>query len=187
MNKTGCGASIEVEVQKRNRVGINSIWDVVCHDKDGKEKWHEVRENLVTNQGLQTLLDVMFLAGTQIVVADWLVALTESGSSATASSTYAVPVYTECTSYTGNRKAYVGVRSAQTITNNASKAVFTINATKSLLGGALVGGAAAGLDTPGNTAGAGCILYCSIDFSALKPVVDTDVVSITITLTAADA
>mgnify|MGYP001360965514 CR=1 FL=1 len=183
--KTGFGSSIGIEVKRRPI--IQSIWDVVCEDRNGKEKWHEVCKNLVTNQGLQTLLDVMFLAGTQIVVADWLVALTEDGASATSASTYAVPVYTECTAYAGNRKAYVGVRSAQTITNNASKAVFVINATKSLLGGALVGGAAAGLDTPGNTAGANCKLYCSIDFSALKPVVDTDTVSITITLTAADA
>lgn len=183
--KSKFGAAIDVEIKKR--LSINSIWDVECRDKDGNLKWHEVRENLVTNQGLQTLLDVMFLAGTQIVVADWLVALTEDGDSATSASTYAVPVYTECTAYAGNRKAYVGVRASQTITNNASKAVFTMNATKSLLGGALVGGAAAELDTPGDVAGANCILYCSIDFTALKPVVNTDVVSITITLTAADA
>jgi hypothetical protein len=185
MNKSGCGAKIEVEVKRRPI--IKSIWDIVCTDKDGKEKWREVRENLVTNQGLQSLLDIMFLAGTQIVVADWVVALTESGASPTASSTYAVPIYTECVSYAGNRKAYTGVRSGQEITNNAAKAVFTINATKNLLGGALVGGAAAGLDTPGDTAGAGCILYCAINFSALKPVVNADVVSITIVLIAADA
>ena len=183
--KSRLGATIDVEIKKRPI--IKSIWDVECRDKDGNLKWQETCENLVTNQGLQTLLDVMFLAGTQIVVADWVVGLTESGSSATSASTYAVPVYTECLSYAGNRKGYVGVRSAQTITNNASKAVFTMNAAKNLLGGFLVGGAAAGLDTPGDTAGANCKLYCSVDFTELKPVVNTDVVSITIILTAADA
>lgn len=180
------GARIEAEVIKRRPL-IKSVWDVVCHDKNGNEKWREKRDNIVTDQGLEELLDIMFLGGTQIVAADWLVGLIEDGDSPTAASTYAVPVYTECTSYAGSRKAYTGVRSDQTITNNASKAVFTMNATKDLIGGMLVGGAAAGLETPGDTAGAGCMLYCAVEFTDTKSVVNTDVVSITIALTAADA
>ena len=167
---------------------IKSTWDIACHDKDGNEKWKERLENLVTTEGLEALLDVMFLGGTQIAAAHWYVVLTESGSSATSESTYAVPIYTECTTYTqSNRPTYVGSRTNLQIDNIASKVVFTMSSPKNLLGGALIGGGSSGANTKGDTASSGAKLYCSVDFDELKPVVAMDIVSIAITLTAASA
>jgi hypothetical protein len=186
--KVGLGATVRCDIYKRKPI-IKSVWDVVCTGEDGKQKWSEQRENVVTDQGLQYLLDVAFLHGTQIVDDDWYVALIEDGDSPTDASTYAVPVYTETVAYDvpagPKRVGYVGVRSDLTITNTASKAAFTISATKDLLGAALVGGAAADADTPGDVASTGAKLYCAVEFSELKPVVDNDIVTIMITLQAA--
>jgi hypothetical protein len=180
--KNGFGASITV-----GKPIITSVWDTVCTDKFGNLKWCDHSHNVVTNQGLQKLLDVMFLSGTQILNDDWYVLVTEhTHVNVLATSTYAVPVFTECVEYTGNRKLYVGVRTGQEISNVTSKAVFVMGAsgTKDLRGGALVGGGSAAA-TVGDTAGGGT-LYCSVDFAALYPVVPGDYVSIVITLTAAE-
>jgi hypothetical protein len=179
--KNGFGASIAV-----GKPIITSIWDTECRDKDGNLKWVDHSHNVVTTEGLAKLLDVMFLHGTQIVDDDWYVLITESGSSATDASTYAVPIFTECIEYTGDRIHYVGARTSLTISNVLNKAVFTMGAggTKNLLGGALVGGGSAAA-TVGDVAGGGT-LYCSVDFAALYPTVPGDYVSITITLTASE-
>ena len=182
MNKSGLGAKIDVEIKKHTPI-IKSVWDVICTDKFGVEKWKKHQENIVTDQGLAALLDIMFLDATKI--SSWYVALLEAGSSADSASTYAVPKYTECTTYTeGIRPTYVGVRSSLEITNNASKAVFTMNSAKSLIGGSLVGGGTDG-STVGNKLGGGT-LYCSIDFDEPGSAVETDIISIAITLVAAD-
>jgi hypothetical protein len=177
--KQNFGASIAV-----GKPIITSIWDTECSDKEGNLKWTDHSSNVVTLEGLNALLDIMFLTGTQIT--DWYVLITEDGDSATSASTYAVPVFTECEEYTGDRIPYVGVRTAQTITNALSKAVFTMGVagTKDLLGGALVGGGTTP-ETVGDVAGGGT-LYCSVDFAELYPVIPGDYVSITITLTAAE-
>jgi hypothetical protein len=165
---------------------IKSVWTIIC-TADGKEKWRERCENVVTDQGLAALLDVMFLHGTQITDDKWFVALIESGSVPTTSSTYAVPIYTESTAYDeATRPSFVGVRSSLTLTNSASLATFTISATKTIIGGALVGGNAEGSNTKGNTASTGAVLYCAIELSEEKYAVDNDVLTIQVDLTAAE-
>lgn len=184
MDKVDFGASIKVEVIRKPL--ISSIWEVVIRDATGKEKWREKCRNVVTNQGLANLLDVFFLAGTQIPVADWAVGLIESGTP-TASSTYAIPIYVESTYYDGGiRIPYVGVRSSLTISNTASKAVFTMNATKTVTGGILVGGTAAGLHTPGDSAAVGAILYCAILFGSPQSVSDDDTVTVQIDMVSSE-
>ena len=187
MEKTGFGASISVEVVKgvKQNALVRSIWNFECHDKDGNLKWQEKVSNIVTNEGLAKLLNVMFMGGTQILDDDWYVAITEDGSSATSASTYAVPIVSECTGYNElTRPIYVGSQTNQQVDNISNKAVFTMSDPYDLLGGILVGGGTDG-DVKGDAAGGGT-LYCSVDFAELKPVVATDVVSIAITLTAAD-
>jgi len=105
----------------------------------------------------------------------------------TTATTYAVPVFTECTAYSeANRQAYVeAAASSQSITNSANKATMTINATKTIYGAALVGGGTDG-NTKGDVAGGG-YMYCASKFSEAKPVENGDTIKITITITQSGA
>lgn len=168
----------------RARARVVSVWTWECFDADGNLKWVDERHNLVTDEGLDALLDIMFAAGTQIT--SWYCALFEDNHTPAAGDTYAVPGYTECTAYDeSTRPAWTpGSVSSQSVNNNASKASFTMNASKTIYGAALVGGGTAA-DTKGDTAGGGT-LYCLSLLSAARAVISTDVIKLTITLTSAD-
>lgn len=163
-----------------------SIWNVDCYGQDGVLKWSEENRNLVTNEGLDAILDIMFHGSTQITT--WYIALFEDNHTPAAADTYATPGYTESTAYDeATRPAFVeAAASSQSITNSASKASFTMNATKTIYGAALVGGGTGG-NTKGDTAGGGT-LYCVSQFtSGSKAVESADVLKVTVTITAADA
>lgn len=178
-------AMVERHGKTEQRALIKSTWDWECYGKDGTLKWTDHNHNLVTNEGLNALLDIMFHGSTQITT--WYIALFESDSTPAAGNTYASPGVTECTAYDeANRVAFVeAAASSQSITNSANKASFTINASKTIYGAMLVGGGT-GADTKGDTAGGGT-LYCSSRFTSSKAVEDDDVLKVTVTLTAADA
>lgn len=154
---------------------INGIWTLLDKTQD---------HNIVTNEGLDALLDIMFHGTTQITT--WYMAISESNTAAAAGMTYATPSYTECTAYDeATRPAYVeAAASGQSMDNSASKGQFTINATKTIYGGSLVGG---GTDpnTKGDAAGGGT-LYCYSLFAVAKACADDDVLNVQYTLTAAD-
>lgn len=164
-------------------VGVHSIHDVECW-RDGKLAWSERNHNIVTTQGLNSILNVQFNGGTQITT--WYIGIVETDTTATAAMTYATPVYTESSAYAeATRPAFVEAASTVGVcTNSASKADFTINATKTIYGTALVGGGSAAT-TKADTAGGGT-LFAYAKFSAGKAVVATDVLKVTITITAAD-
>jgi hypothetical protein len=136
-------------------------------------------KNKVTNEGLQHLLDIILLSGSQDTT--WFVGLCAATPTVAAADTLAVHGgWTEFTAYTGNRKAYTGVRSGQTVSNSASLAEFTINADTQTVGGAFVGGAETG------TTGA---LLCGAAFSGgNRPgLMTNDVLKIRYDITAASA
>lgn len=178
-------ALIERQAKHDNRAIIRSIWDTECYDKDGQLKWVDHSTNVVTNEGLNALLDIMFHGSTQITT--WYIALFESDSTPAAGNTYAVPGVTESEAYDeATRVAFVeAAASSQSITNSANKASFTISATKTIYGAFLVGGGSAA-STKSDTAGGGT-LYCSSRFSSAKSCEDDDSLKVTVTLTAADA
>ena len=188
MEKGKIGAIIEANVisnpNAKQRFLAESVWDVEHWRGDdmlSKTQDH----NICTDEGLDALLDIMFHGSTQITT--WYVAIFESDTTPAAGTTYAVPVYTESTAYTeAARVAYnEAAASSKVTTNSANKATFTMNATKTIYGAALVGG---GTDATDNTdvAGGGT-LYCAAEFSAPKSVESGDVLKITVTITAADA
>ena len=146
--------------------------------------WVEHAANIVTNQGLNATLDIMFHGATQI--ATWYCCMSESDTAAAAGMTYAVPVYTELEAYDElTRPAYnEAAASGQSMTNSANKAQYTINDTKTLYGASLVGGGTDG-DTKGDAAGGGT-LFSYAKFGASRDVVASDVVNQTYTLSAAD-
>ena len=58
-------------------LGLENIWEVVCYDSSGAEKWREVNENLVTTEGLNDIL-TKYLKGSSYT-ATWYVGLAGAG------------------------------------------------------------------------------------------------------------
>jgi len=178
--------SASVESAKALNQGINltAHWEWE-HFRAGKliDKWEY--DNVCTDEGLDHMLDVTFHGVTPI--SPWYVEIFEDDVTPDGATTYAVPVYTPSTAYDeATRPEYVEAAAASKVTTNAaSKAVFTISATKTIYGAALVGGETDG-DTKGDVAGGGT-LFSASKFTAAKNVVDDDVLNVTIAITLADS
>ena len=180
------GASVESQRELILRAIAGSRWNFECYDKEGNLKWAELnRPNSITNEGLDAWLNIMFHGATQITA--WYIIPVETDTTATTALTYAVPGFTEWDGYSElTRQAFVGAAaSSQSITNSANKAVYTSTETKTLYGGALVGGGTAA-DTISDTAGGGT-LFCYSKFSSGKPVENTDTFKIYSTISVANA
>ncbi len=164
-----------------NRAKLGGVFELECY-RDGKLLWTEKAPNIITNEGLNRILDVLLHGTTQ--TATWYCGLVESDTTADAGMTYDVPTFTESTSYDeAARPAYVeAAASSQSTTNSASKAVFTISATKTMYGAFLTS-----VSTKGDhAAGADNVLLCYAKFSSSRAVVDNDVINLTYTISAAD-
>jgi hypothetical protein len=180
--KSTLGAMLErTGLIPAQRAAIFSIWDVECYDKDGNLKWTEHVHNLVTNQGLDHILETQFKSGTQITT--WYVCIFNDDYTVLAANTYASKGFTESTAYAETvRPTWVGgTVSGQSVDNSASKATFTMNASETIYGAALVGGV--GADVKNDSADTDGRMYCSAQFSASKSVVADDVLKVTVTLT----
>lgn len=134
--------------------------------------------NLVTNEGLDHLLNTVFHGGTQIN--SWYLGLFEGNYTPTAAATAAsiVNAATECTAYDeAQRQEYKeGAASAQSITNSADKATFTMNANKTVYGAFLA-------SNPTKSATSGT-LFSATRFASPKQVADDDQLLLTYTFTA---
>jgi len=108
------------------------------HIRDGKIIHRESWENLITNAGLDHILDVVLSAGSQLTT--WYVGLISATPTVAAGDTMSSHAgWTEVTTYSNaNRVTWTdaGV-SAQSITNSASPASFNINGTVTV-GGAFL-------------------------------------------------
>lgn len=165
----------------KSGVRFRGVFDAECYRK-GKLVWREKASNIITNEGLDRILDVIFHATTQTTT--WYCCLIESNTTPAANMTYDVPIYTESTSYDGaTRPEYdEAAASSQSITNSASKASFVISATKTMYGASLVS-----VNTKGDhTGGANNVLMCYAKFTASRTVYDDDTINLTYTVTAAD-
>lgn len=140
------------------------------------DRWSE--HNIVVNEGLNHILDVEFHGATQI--STWYIGVFEGNYTPVATVTAATitAASTECTAYDETtRVAYdEAAASSQSITNSASKATFTFNATKTIYGAFLVS-ASAKSATSGT-------LFSAARFSSSKAVVDDDQLLVTYTLSA---
>ncbi len=185
--KTKIGASIICNVERniieKQKFLIESVWDIE-HWRKGKLIGREISRNICTDEGLNALLDIMFHAATQLTT--WYILIFESDTTPAAGTTYAVPVFTESSAYApATRPEFVeAAAAAKSLTNSANKAEFTINATKTIYGAALVGGGT-DANTKDDQAGGGT-MYCASKFGTSKPVENLDVLKVTITLTASD-
>jgi len=169
-------------METKQGVRLGGIFKVECY-RDGKLIWVEKIYNIMTNEGLDRILNVILHGTTQ--TATWYCGLIETDTAEAAGMTYDVPVFTESTAYDeATRPAYTEAEStARSTTNSANKAVFTINATKTMYGAALFS-----INTKGDhTGGADNVLLCYAKFGASRAVVDDDVINLTYTITIADA
>lgn len=137
--------------------------------------------NLVVNEGLDALLNIMFHGSTQITA--WFIGLFEGNYTPVAGVTAAtiVAAATECTAYTqSTRPAYDEAAAAsQAITNSASRATYTFNATKTIYGAFLTS-----LSTKSGTTGT---LFSAAKFGTAKNVESGDELLLTYNFTAASA
>lgn len=115
----------------------------VQHVRHGKVIDEFEFDNIIVNQGLNHFLGVEFTGVTQIT--QWYVAPFEGNYVPVATDTAATIVAnaTECTAYTAStRVAYIGTAGSQQVTNSASVATFTFNATKTIYGAFLISSSA---------------------------------------------
>jgi len=153
-------------------------------DKDGvlQPLWTEEFDNLVVNVGLDDSLD-KHLDGSAYTAA-WYVGLTDGTPTPAAADTMASHAgWVEVTDYDEavRQTATWGAVSGQSIDNSASKAVFTVDANNTTIGGAF-------LTTDSTKGGAGGTLYGVGAFTAGDKVLDdNDVLNVTVTATAAAA
>ena len=125
---------------------FGGVFYVDCYDRNGNFKWHNEGPNIVVDEGLQHILDVVFSGTTP--VDPWYVGLIGDTTTVAAEDTQDSHAgWTELTAYTDDRKAWVEVRSSESMTNAASKASFTLNADSQTIGGAFLVGAASGDET----------------------------------------
>ena len=169
-----------------NKSGAKFIgkWEIEVFDnaKDMKLISKSECHNIVTDEGLDRILDVVLHGTTQNVT--WYCLLFEDDYTPDGDENYDVPEFTECTAYDlGTRPEYEeAASSSQSVTNSANKAEFVMSDTKTLYGAALVS-----LNTKGDhTQGADNVLLCLGTFAAAQPVIADNVVNLTYTVTAVD-
>ncbi len=157
---------------------IGGIFEVECFGPDGILKWKDTAKNIVTNVGLNHILDVV-LHGTT-AVSPWYVGLKNAGSVAAADTLASHGGWTENANYTGNRQEYVeAAASSQSVTNTANKASFSITVNSQTIAGAFLASV---------TTGTSGTLLSVADFTGGNKSCDNgDTLSVTYTMSAADA
>ena len=155
-----------------------------CYDKDGVLKWSAEESNLVVNVGLQYMAGVALTGTTQILTASWYIGLYGAGASNTPNATDTLATHagwTEITPYSGSRPVagFAAATNANpsVVTNSATPASYSINATATV-GGAFLCSAATG------TTG---VLFSAADFQSPgdRSVVSGDTLNVTYTFSLA--
>ncbi len=156
---------------------IGGVFVIECRDAQGNLVWRDMAKNLVTNEGLNHLLNVAFHGSSQ--TATWYMGLINSSPSYAASDTMASHSgWTEFTGYSGDRKEWAeGAASGQQISNSGNPASFSVTQAGTIAGAFLCSAAS------GSTA----VLYCEANFSqGDRPVADGYTLNGTYTLTGQD-
>ena len=160
-------------------LGLKNVWEVVCYDSNGAEKWREKNKNLVTTEGLNHVLSITLDGGTQITT--WYVGLAGASTKAAADTMSSHSGWAVIAAYSESvrQTLTLGTASAGSIDNSASKAAFSINGTATVAGAFITSS-----NTKSGTSGT---LYGVVDFSSSRSVISGDTLTVTVTLTAASA
>ncbi len=186
--KTGAGfeAALTAEgILEKMRSRLSSHYSFECVDVDGNVKWTEEIDNLVTNEGLDDILEQYFKGSSYNAL--WYVGLIDNAAfSALAAGDTAAQIdgsngWGELTEYSESvrESLILGSVASQSVDNSASKASFEIIATVTVNGAFLV--------SSGIKAGTAGVLYGEASFSSTRAMVAGDTLNVTVTLTSASA
>ena len=161
------------------------VYHIKCHDKDGNLKWQADSKNLVVNAGLAYMAGTALTSVAQITT--WYLGLYGAGASNTPAAGDTMSSHagwTEVVPYSNATRVAATFVTATTanpsvVTNSASPASFTINAT-STVGGAFLTSGSAKSGTTGT-------LFSAADFGSPgdRSVVSGDSLSVTYTFSLA--
>jgi hypothetical protein len=168
-------ADVVANAKDNEGMEIGGIWEFNCYDADGNFKWSEKVHNLVTNEGLNHILDVEFHAASQVTT--WYVGLKGTGDPAAGDTLASHAGWTEFADYSGNRQEFVeGAASSQAISNSGNAASFTMTG----------GGTVAGSFLTSAETGTSGTLFSAVNFTASRTVATSDVINVTYTLSIAN-
>ncbi len=171
--------------QHAEQASATGRFKVECFDKDGNLKWAIESKNLVVNVGLKYMAGSALAAETQVTT--WYLGLYGAGASNTpaagdTASSHAG--WTEITPYSNATRPTATFAAATTanpsvVTNSASPAAFSINATATVGGAFLISN-----NTKGGTTGT---LFSAADFQSPgdRNVVNGDTLNVTYTFSLA--
>lgn len=158
---------------------LENYYDIECRDKNGNLKWIESFTNLVTNEGLNDSLD-KHLNGNNYSAA-WYLGLTGATPNFAAANTMSSHAgWTEVTAYSESSRPALAFGSASggSVNNSANKAVYTVSADDTQIGGAFIVSNA-------NKSGTSGVLYGGGAFAGgNKTLSNGDTLSVTVTCTA---
>jgi hypothetical protein len=176
------GASVQRGAGVKAGKKLENRWHVEAKGPDGVTKWVDEFDNIVVTDGLNDSL-TKHLKGSSYTAA-WYVGLTDGTPTVDPTdvmNSHAGWVEVEAYDEAVRQTLTLGTASAGSISNTASKAVFTISADSTTVGGAFV----TSVSTKGGTTG---VLYGAGAFTAGdKSLDDNDTLTVTVTLTAAAA
>lgn len=175
-----CGGNAIMNVTQAQTIEVSNRYHFEAFDSEGRLKWEHFADNIVTNVGLDDLLD-KYLKGSAYTAA-FYVGLTDGTPTVAAGDTMAshagwaeVVAYSEAT----REVLTLGTVSSQSVDNSASKASFSINANGTTIGGAF-------LTTDNTKSGTTGTLYSVVAFTAGDKSLDSgDTLNVTVTCTAA--
>lgn len=161
------------------KAGMDGVYSLE-HRRNGKVLYKEDINNLVVDEGLTHILDILFKSGTQITA--WYLGIFEANYTPAADDT-AANIAVRCTESTAYVEAArvaftTGAIAANAVDNTASRAVFTINATKTMYGVFLA-------STSAKSGTLGSLLSVA-KFTTARPVISGDELLVTYTMTAQD-
>ena len=195
ISSMGMSQTATVTSNKENDIslGVIDYFSVECYDSEGNFKWKETIKNLVTNEGLDHVLDVTFKNATRYTT--WYVGLKGTGSPLAGDAANQLPSgtmsWTEYEDYldanngdssTTRPVLTLTAVSGQSTSNTGNVAVFTIQSPANDVYGVFITDG----QTKGSSSGAN-ILYGVGDFTggAKTGLASGDTLNVTATLSAA--
>ena len=162
----------------KSGIKVGGVFKVRCIGPDGVVKWEDVAENRVVNEGLEHILDILFVGATT-QIDPWYVGLSDGAPTTAAADTLAAHSgWAEVDAYADDRKEFVDVRADRSVSNAASKASFAINANGTTVGGAFLASVDSGTS--------GTLLSVAAFAGGTKTADDGDTLEVQYTFTAAD-
>lgn len=144
-------------------------YEVECIGPDGKTKWRETIDNLVTTAGKTDIVDKYFKGSAY--TAAWYLGLKGTGSAAAGDTLASHAGWSEVTPFAGNRPA-ITFGTTSSGSNTATAVSYTINASATVAGAFV---ASANTGTSGT-------LYSAGDFAASRTVASGDTLNVTLTV-----